>query len=158
MRTIPLFLAGAAVMASGVSCTPAVRAPGATAGSIPRVVGYFASWGVRTKGTRIADLPARDLTHIFYAFANIDDEGRVTLGDPCVDTAVCAVSARDSSAVPFDPETLGPGGNFGELARLKARNPHLKVLISVGGWTWSGKFSDAALSDASRRRFAKSAI
>ncbi|HEY4954345.1 MAG TPA: hypothetical protein VII02_05625, partial [Gemmatimonadaceae bacterium] len=44
-----------------------------------RVVGYFASWGVRSKGTRIADLPAKDLTHIFYAFAKIGNDGRVTL-------------------------------------------------------------------------------
>ena len=158
MRTIPLLLASAAVISSGVGCTPSVRTPSASAGSIPLLIGYLASWGVRTKGMRIADLPARDLSHIFYAFAKIDDDGRVALGDPCVDTAVCANSPKDSSEVPFDPETLGPGGNFGELQRLKARNPHLKLLISVGGWTGSGKFSDAALSDASRRKFAESAI
>jgi chitinase len=158
MRAIPVLLATAAFMAAGVSCAPSVRPTGASPSSTPRVVGYLASWGVKSKGTRIADLPARDLTHIFYAFAKIDDEGRVALGDACVDTAVCPSAAKDSSEMRIDSEMLGSGGNFGELQKLKALNPHLKLLISVGGWTGSGKFSDAALSDASRRRFAQSAI
>jgi chitinase len=112
-----------------------------------RVVGYLASWGVRSKGTRIAQLPAKDLTHIFYAFAKIGNDGRVMLGDPCVDVGVC------ESASP-----VNAGGNFAELKRLKQKNPHLQLLISIGGWTGSGKFSDAALTDASRGLFAESAI
>jgi chitinase len=112
-----------------------------------RVVGYFASWGVKSKGTRIADLPAKDLTHIYYAFAKIGSEGRVILSDTCIDIGVCG------STLP-----LNPGGNFAEFARLKARNPHLKLTISIGGWTDSGKFSDAALTDSTRRLFTGSAL
>jgi len=41
---------------------------------------------------------------------------------------------------------------------LRARFPGLKVLLAVGGWTWSGRFSDAALTEASRRRFADGAL
>jgi chitinase len=112
-----------------------------------RVVGYFASWGVKSKGTRIADLPARDLTHIYYAFAKIDSDGRVVLSDPCVDIGACV-----------SPATGEPGGNFAALARLKALNPHLKLAISIGGWTDSGRFSDAAFNELSRRVFARTAI
>ena len=112
-----------------------------------RVVGYLASWGVRSKGTRIADLPAKDLTHIFYAFANIDSAGRVVLGDRCADIGECG-----------SPASADSGGNFAALARLKERHPHLKLMISIGGWTRSGRFSDAALTDSSRRLFAESAI
>jgi chitinase len=35
--------------------------------------------------------------------------------------------------------------------------PHLKVLLSIGGWTWSGRFSDAALP-RNREAFVKSCI
>ncbi len=112
-----------------------------------RVVGYFASWGVRSKGTRIASLPAKDVTHIFYAFAKIGNDGRVILSDPCTDVGKC------DSMPP-----INAGGNFAELARLKARNPKLKLTISIGGWTDSGKFSDAALTGSSRERFTKSAV
>jgi chitinase len=73
------------------------------------------------------------LTHINYAFANIQD-GRVVEG-----------FAHDAE-------------NFAALQALRRRHPHLKLLISVGGWTWSGGFSDAALTERSRRRFVASAV
>lgn len=48
--------------------------------------------------------------------------------------------------------------NFAKLRQLKTAYPHIKTLISVGGWTWSGKFSDAALTDESRSAFADSIV
>ena len=80
-----------------------------------------------------AEIAAEKLTHINYAFANIKD-GRVVEG-----------FARDAE-------------NFKVLAGLRARHPHLHILVSVGGWTWSGGFSDAALTPESRRRFVESAV
>jgi chitinase len=163
MRQLKLFLATAAAAFNAATCAPAARtAVDSTEASSLRVVGYLASWGVNSKGTRIADLPARDLTHIFYAFGLIDANGRAVLGDPCVDIGVCGGHAADSSpppTVPVDASTSGPlAGNFGALKLLKARNPHLKLLISIGGWTGSGRFSDAALTESSRRLFTESAL
>src|SRR3954467_13285758 len=114
-----------------------------------RVVGYLASWGVRTKGAEIANLPARDLTHIFYAFADIAADGSVTLGNRCVDVGACGRGA---------PLPLKPRGNFGELRRLKARYPRLKLPLSIGGRGGSARFSDAALTDSSRGRFSRTAL
>jgi chitinase len=48
--------------------------------------------------------------------------------------------------------------NFKLLCALKKENPDLKTLISIGGWTWSGRFSDAALTKASRSAFADSCV
>ena len=78
-------------------------------------------------------IDATRLTHINYAFANLRD-GEVVEG-----------FARDAE-------------NFRALAELRQRHPHLRVLVAVGGWTWSGGFSDAALTDASRQRFVRSAM
>ncbi|MGH9558323.1 MAG: glycosyl hydrolase family 18 protein [Bryobacteraceae bacterium] len=78
-------------------------------------------------------VPAEKLTHINYAFANIKG-GRMVEG--------------------FDHDA----DNFRVLNSLKQRNPRLKVLVSVGGWTWSGNFSDMALTAASRSRFIDSAV
>src|SRR5687767_14631004 len=114
-----------------------------------RVVGYLASWAVGTRGTVIANLPARQLSHIFYAFADIASDGSVTLGNRCVDVGACGGRA---------PLPARAGGNFGDLLRLKDRYPHLKVAISIGGWGGSARFSDAALTDAARRKFATSAV
>ena len=41
---------------------------------------------------------------------------------------------------------------------LRTDHPHLKLLISVGGWSWSDHFSDAALTPQSRKVFAQSAV
>jgi chitinase len=48
--------------------------------------------------------------------------------------------------------------NFAVLNGLKQRNPQLKVLISVGGWTWSGGFSEMSRTRESRRKFIDSAV
>ena len=79
------------------------------------------------------EVDAAKLTHINYAFANVKD-GRLVEG-----------FAHDAE-------------NLRVLTGLRARNPELRVLVSVGGWTWSKGFSDAALTAESRRRFCESAV
>lgn len=79
------------------------------------------------------DIPAEKLTHINYAFANIID-GKVAEGHP------------------------NDRRNLAALRRLKKRNPDLNILVSVGGWGWSGGFSDAVLTDSSRQVFANSIV
>ncbi|MDN5205358.1 glycoside hydrolase family 18 protein [Fulvivirgaceae bacterium BMA10] len=76
---------------------------------------------------------ASKVTHINYAFANVID-GKVVLGNEA------------------DP------ANLERLNQLKLVNPALQILISVGGWSWSGNFSDAVLTETSRNIFANSAI
>lgn len=60
-----------------------------------------------------------------------------------------------------DPRTGKSGllkGNFNQIKQLKARHPHLKVMISLGGWTWSKWFGKAASTDALRRQLVSSCI
>lgn len=89
------------------------------------------------------------MTHINYAFANIAN-GQCVLGDSYADT--------DKA---FAGDTWDNGakrGNFNQLTKLKAANPNLRTLISVGGWTWSANFSDAASTAAKRTAFANSCV
>ena len=84
-----------------------------------------------------ADIPrigASKLTHINYAFAKVTPEGIVAFDDP-----------------------VGATEHLSALNALRSRNPRLKILVSVGGWG-ADNFSDAALTDESRERFAQSAI
>ena len=114
-----------------------------------RVVAYFTSWGVYEGDYHVDDIPADRLTHINYAFANVSAEsGQIALGDPSADTD--RLYPGDS----HDPLSLH--GNFNQLLLLKRQHPHLKTLISVGGWTWSGNFSAAAETAGKRRRLARS--
>ncbi len=48
--------------------------------------------------------------------------------------------------------------NLAELKVLRVRNPHLLVLLSVGGWSGSTYFSDVASSDSMRRQFSASCV
>jgi chitinase len=138
----PLAVALAAVLA----CAVRPASPEQNGGG-GRIVGYLASWGVGDKDTRIAELPGERLTHIIYAFARITGSGGVALADPCADAGECAAGAS------------GPaGGNFAQLRRLKERYPRLRLLMALGGWTGSGRFSDVALTPESRRVFASSAV
>jgi chitinase len=49
-------------------------------------------------------------------------------------------------------------GNMHQLAELKAKNPGLKALISLGGWTLSKYFSDAAATPESRQKLVSSCV
>jgi chitinase len=83
-------------------------------------------------GTIPAVIHAEKLTHLNYSFAHID-AGRALLDLP------------------------GAAADLARLRALKRQNPRLKVIVSVGGWLADG-FSDAALTDSSRRTFADSAV
>lgn len=79
------------------------------------------------------EIAATKVTRINYAFANIQN-GEVVEG-----------FAHDK-------------GNFEVLNSLKKKNPRLQVVVSVGGWTWSGGFSDVSLTPESRKKFVDSAL
>jgi chitinase len=146
MKRLPL----AASALTLAACTSLPRPVPQVPQNAPVIAGYVAGWGVRSKGTRIEDLPAaKYLTHVIYAFGRVAEDGRAALGSTCLDAGLC----DDSTSV-----AGRPGGNFAALAELKRRNPHLRAMVSIGGWTGSGRFSDIALTDASRRLFASSAI
>ena len=79
------------------------------------------------------EVAASKLTRINYAFANLQN-GVIVEG-----------FAHDAE-------------NFAALNALKRDNPTLTVLVSVGGWTWSGNFSDMALTKKSRSLFIESTV
>jgi chitinase len=90
-----------------------------------RIVGYV------FRPSNLHSIAADKLTHINYAFALVSKDGEVVLNNP------------ESPA------------HLSQLQALKAKNPSLKILVSVGGWG-ADNFSDAALTDAARDKFAKS--
>ncbi|CAF1217826.1 unnamed protein product [Rotaria sp. Silwood1] len=115
----------------------------------PIIVAYFAAWSIYSRSYFVADIPGDKITHINYAFANIGSDGRLVLGDSWADV---------EKAFPGDTWDQSLRGNFNQLLKLKQKHPHLQTLISVGGWTWSGRFSDVALTAASRSKFAQSCV
>ncbi|CAF1137588.1 unnamed protein product [Adineta ricciae] len=115
----------------------------------PIIVAYFVAWSIYRRSYFVNDIPAEKITHINYAFANISSDGRIAIGDPWADIKK-----------PFQGDIGNQSlqGNFNQLIKLKEKYPHLRTLISVGGGTRSGKFSDIAVSDRSRSIFAASCV
>lgn len=112
------------------------------------VAGYVTPWKARTGGPNIKTIPARELTHLMYAFGTVSAEGLAGLADRCLDAGACD---RTAPSTPFS-------GNFAQLAELKRSSPQLRILISLGGWSGSKYFSTAAATPMSRARFAQSVI
>ncbi|MEU0149387.1 glycoside hydrolase family 18 protein [Streptomyces sp. NPDC006288] len=132
-----------------------------------RSVGYFTQWGVYGRDFQVKDLDtsgaAARLTHINYAFGNVSAEGRCFTGNVPGEADAWADYARpldDAGSVDGvgDTGTQPLAGNFNQLRELKAAHPGLKVMISLGGWSWSTHFSDAARTAASRKALVSSCI
>lgn len=91
-----------------------------------RIVGYVFG------GTDISKIGAQKLSHINYAFGLVSTNGEIYFSNP----------QRSAE-------------RLAQLRGLKSKNPNLKIVLSVGGWG-ADNFSDAAFTEESRAKFARS--
>jgi chitinase len=97
----------------------------------PVIIGYVGGF----RGLIATDsIDVWRLSHINYAFIDIKDN-RAWLHNEATDTV-----------------------NLRKLSELKKINPDLRILISIGGWSWSKNFSNATFTDTSTKNFALSAV
>lgn len=95
---------------------------------------YYAGWAGYS-GYSPDKINAPGLNVLNYAFASIGADNKVAVGDPDIDFK-----------------------NFTKFQTLRNTYPNLKIVISIGGWDDSARFSDAALTPSSRTAFAESAV
>ncbi|MFE6763196.1 glycoside hydrolase family 18 protein [Streptomyces sp. NPDC057689] len=138
-------------------------------GSAPdyKRVGYFTQWGVYGRDFQVNDLEtsgtAAKLTHVNYSFGNVSADGKCFTGNVPGEADAWAdyvrpLDAANSVDGVADTDDQKLAGNFNQLKELKAEHPGLKVMISLGGWSWSTHFSDAARTAASRKALVASCI
>jgi len=164
------------------SQSAAVSATTQAAGATPfQKIAYFDQWGIYGNAyypsTVASSGAAGQLTTIIYDFENVDptnltcfetikasdasNESDPNAGDGAgdafadyqksYDSSISADGSSDSWSQPIK-------GNFNQLRELKVRFPNLRILLSLGGWTYSKYFSDVAASAASRQKFVSSCI
>ncbi|RXZ68458.1 glycoside hydrolase family 18 protein [Agromyces albus] len=176
LRRASITLATATAIAASAIASPALAAP---SGSKPppitgpadingyRSVGYLMSDAPVTRDYQIEDLfdtgAIRDITHVNYAFGNVTADLRCDILDAAGEgdahnDFLRLVSAADSVDGKKDKPAQALAGNFNQLRKLKERSPETKVLISLGGWTWSDNFSAAAATPESRTALVSSCI
>jgi chitinase len=142
--------------AQSAALTVATAAAGSSA---RRVVGYFTQWGIYNQNYFVRTLDtsgsAAKLTHLTYAFGNVRNNrcevgvlkaANATTGeggDAYADYSRTFTAAESVDGV-ADVWGQPLRGNWNQLKKLKAKRPGLKVLISLGGWTWSRGFASAA--------------
>ncbi|MFJ1702081.1 glycosyl hydrolase family 18 protein [Kitasatospora sp. NPDC088346] len=174
-------LGTALALTSGASAQAApTNSTGAPATSGGIKVAYFDQWSIYGNAyypKTIQDTGvAGKLDYLIYDFANINpttlscfeatkaasqDENNPNAGDGAADAfADYQKSFGADISVDGVADVWGQpiAGNFNQLKKLKAKNPNLKVLLSIGGWTYSKYFSDAAATDASRKKLVSSCI
>ena len=155
-------VAVAAVATSIVAVSPvAAQAHGSSRSKSYVKVGYFTQWGIYGRNFQLSKVQnsgaAARLTHLNYAFGTVTADGVCASADPWADWQT---PFSDELSVDGVGDVAGQpiAGNLNQLAELKAKNPKLRVLISLGGWTGSAFFSDAALTDASRKKLVSSCV
>ncbi|MDH6141695.1 chitinase [Kitasatospora sp. GP30] len=165
---------------SGAPAAVPGNTTGAPATSGGMKVAYYDQWSVYQNAFYPKNVDttgeAGKLTYLLYDFENIDpvnltcfeadsaasqDENDPNAGDGAGDSyADYGKTFANGNSVDNSTDTWNQplAGNFHQLQELKAKNPNLKVLLSIGGWTYSKYFSDAAATDASRKKLVSSCI
>ena len=174
---------GGVVLTQAGTALAAGNTTGAAATSGGLKVAYFDQWSIYQNAFYVKNLDtegiAGNLNYLIYDFENINpttdqcfEAEKATDPDPAGENDPSAGDgAGDMDAdygKPFpaneavngvaDTSTQTLGGNFNQLRELKAKYPNLKILLSIGGWTYSKYFSPAAATAASRTALVNSCI
>src|SRR6188768_1430192 len=122
--------------------------PATVAQPCREVVGYYASWKwyKRNKLVNPATIDYTKYTIINYAFFKPLSDGSVIEGDAYADNVILTGNQEANN----DNKVFDPSVSLVE----RAHQNDVRVVASVGGWTWSQVFSGIAASEQKRKKFA----
>ncbi|KAI9218495.1 glycosyl hydrolases family 18-domain-containing protein [Blastocladiella britannica] len=117
----------------------------------------FSYYYWQADGIQPWEQPGNAVTHVIFSFANILRDGTVTLQGPpntaAGRTALAMATTQqygNSDTTKCNCEGGCLKGQLWQFFLLKQKYPHLKTLLSIGGWVWSDNFSAAFSNQNSR--------
>lgn len=137
------------------------------------VVVYFANWYLDTKtaqeGAEVCSIPWDQVTYVNHAFWAVEP------ADGSTETSFARREAGESARTSFrvastlpeadfendEPSTMAEGlprNHFAQYSYFAELHPEVNVLISIGGWTRCGYFSEMAYTPEGRRSFVESCM
>lgn len=122
----------------------------ATADAGKRVIAYFPNWGnyeASQQNITVSNIPWDKVTTIQHAFFEITKDFKIQSTDKEMDFQT-----------QFAHSTTALAGHFGEYKYYKNLYPNVKLAVSVGGWTRSEMFHEAAINDTNRKALANSMV
>ncbi|KAF2845795.1 glycoside hydrolase family 18 protein, partial [Plenodomus tracheiphilus IPT5] len=104
---------------------------------------YYPSWRIY-RDRKPSDLKLSLLTHVYYAFARISEDGKI-----------CHADIKADTQIPVD----GTSGALRALVKLRnEQHPHLNIVLSIGGGSGSKLFPEIAADPMKRANFCRSAL
>ena len=123
---------------------------------------YYAGWAIYTNGRKHypKDLDGCNLTGVLFAFAYPGPDGGLYIGDGW---GYGVMKIGTNTEIPessryADDHSLGFYGVFNQLAQFKKEYPHVKVYLSIGGWTWKTYMFKTFDDEEARKRFVDTTI
>ncbi len=142
---------------------------------------YFATWSVYGRDYDPADVPVQQLTHVYMAFAAVCGDNRLAWEEGAGVERACSDPHNGERAAYYVPSLDDPmeddevtffddewawfdmpvsashlsgiyqNSMVGAMVDWKSQNPDLKIIMSIGGWSYSRPFYDI-FPDPERRK------
>ncbi|KAI9334300.1 glycoside hydrolase [Obelidium mucronatum] len=122
--------------------------------STKRLIYYHTNWACYGRNFQVKDIPIDCISDINYSFFDLREKNGFlvpTSSDPWADTDKRYGPGEGVS--PSDSDADAYFGQFGQFLKLKRQGKQFRLGLSIGGWSYSKRFSSAVSTPAARHAF-----